>query len=77
MRIRSGIFVAALGLFAGACGGARAGRIMADTPVLPYQAPDADEIAGIDPDAEPDATETTPPPATDATPATPAQNPHK
>lgn len=60
MRIRSSFFVAGLGLLAAACGGARAGRIMADTPVLPYQAPDADELAGIDPDAEPDATESTP-----------------
>ncbi len=47
---------------------------MADTPVLPYQAPDADEIAGIDPDAEPDAAETATPPSPDSTPA---QNPHK
>lgn len=44
---------------------------MADTPALPYQAPDADEIAGIDPDAEPAAAET-PAPA-----STPAQNPQR
>lgn len=62
MRIRSGILVvtklaaiATIATVATACGGARAGRIMADTPALPYQAPDADEIAGIDPDAEPAA----------------------
>ncbi len=44
---------------------------MADTTILPYQAPDADEIAGIDPDAEP--TTTTSPTAVPA----PAQNPQK
>lgn len=44
---------------------------MADTTILPYQAPDADELAGIDPDAEPTTAET---PST--TPA-PAQNPQK
>jgi len=44
---------------------------MADTTILPYQAPDTDELAGIDPDAETDPSET---PA--ATPA-PAQNPQK
>lgn len=41
---------------------------MADTTILPYQAPDADEIAGIDPDAEP---------ATPAPTPTPAQNPQQ
>jgi len=44
---------------------------MADTTILPYQAPDADELAGIDPDAEPSTSETpTPAPS-------PAQNPQK
>jgi len=38
-----------------ACGGGGAGKIMADTPALPYQAPDIDEITGIDPDEEPEA----------------------
>ncbi len=70
MTIRS-VFFVAVALGASACGGGKAGKIMADTTILPYQAPDADEIAGIDPDAEP-ATGETPP----TTPA-PAQNPHK
>jgi hypothetical protein len=70
MRIRSVFFVAAA-LGATACGGGGAGKIMADTTILPYQAPDADELAGIDPDAEPTTTET-PAPA-----PTPAQNPQK
>ena len=44
------------------------GRLMVDVPkLLPYQPPDADEIAGVDPDAE----ETAPPAAGSA------QNPHK
>ena len=54
MRIRSSILVAAK-LLAGtaiaattACGGGGPGKIMADTPALPYQAPDIDEITGID-----------------------------
>ncbi|MGE0870863.1 MAG: hypothetical protein AB7P03_20010 [Kofleriaceae bacterium] len=42
-------------IFAAACGGGPAGKIMADTPVLPYRAPDIDEITGIDPEAEEDA----------------------
>ncbi|CAN5921524.1 hypothetical protein BH11MYX3_BH11MYX3_09210 [soil metagenome] len=71
MRIRSSILVVTVAVTAAACGGARAGRIMADTPALPYQAPDSDEIAGIDPDAEPAPAEA-PAPA-----STPAQNPQR
>jgi hypothetical protein len=58
MRIRSSILVAAKLLAvtsiatAAACGGGGAGKIMADTPALPYQAPDIDEITGIDADDE-------------------------
>jgi hypothetical protein len=70
MRISSAFFVAAA-LGAAACGGGKAGKIMADTTILPYQAPDTDEIAGIDPDAE---TTTSEKPAT--APA-PAQKPHE
>src|ERR1043165_455143 len=44
------------------------GRLMVDVPkLLPYQPPDADEIAGVDPDAEEPA----------APGAGAAQNPHK
>lgn len=44
------------------------GRLMVDVPkLLPYQAPDADEIAGVDPDEDEAAT-----PAAGS-----AQNPHK
>jgi hypothetical protein len=56
MRIRSSIVVvakfAAISAIAGAaaCGGGGAGKIMADTTILPYQAPDIDELTGIDPD---------------------------
>lgn len=40
------------------CGGSR-GKIVVDTPVLPYQAPDISEITGIDDDdtGDADATE--------------------
>jgi hypothetical protein len=50
--------VALLGALVG-CGGRSGGKIMADTPALPYQAPDVNEIAGIeeDEDAEDEAHE--------------------
>ncbi len=60
------------GVLATACGGGGAGKIMADTPALPYQAPDIDEITGIDPDEEP-AEQPEPAPAPAPAPApTPA-----
>jgi hypothetical protein len=34
-----------------ACGGGAGGKLMVDTPVLPYQAPDIGEVTGIE---EPD-----------------------
>jgi hypothetical protein len=77
MRIRSTISVAAkLAAIAAltsaaACGGGGAGKIMADTTILPYQAPDIDEITGIDSEAEAEAAE-----AADSGPAS-AQNPQK
>ncbi|MBA3460802.1 MAG: hypothetical protein H0T46_12615 [Deltaproteobacteria bacterium] len=58
MRIRSSISVAAsLAAIAAltsatACGGGAGGKIMADTTILPYQAPDIDEITGIDSEEE-------------------------
>jgi hypothetical protein len=48
-----------------ACGGGKTGKLMADTPILPYIAPDADELAGIEPkdeDEQPDGTEPAPAP---------------
>ncbi len=33
-----------------ACGGGAGGKLMVDTPVLPYQAPDISDITGIDED---------------------------
>jgi hypothetical protein len=50
------------------CGGGGGGKILADTPALPYQAPDVDEISGTEPADEADA----PAPA-----ASSAQNPQK
>jgi hypothetical protein len=55
-----------------ACGGAAAGKIMADTPVLPYQAPDISEITGIEEPDESEATEKAPAP-----PPAPAPAPKK
>lgn len=57
------------------CGGAQQNKINTDTEVLPYVAPDVDEIAGTDMDEEDaDEVEATPEP----TPApAPAQNPQK
>ena len=37
-----------------ACGGPPKHKIMADTPTLPFQAADADEIAGTDEDEDED-----------------------
>lgn len=54
------------------CGGTKMGKIMADTPVLPYQAPDIDELTGIETPDPDDATET---PA--EAPPESAQNPQK
>ena len=77
MRIRSTISVAArLAAIAAltsaaACGGGGAGKIMADTTILPYQAPDIDEITGIDSEEEADTTEAAP------TGSGSAQNPQK
>jgi len=52
-----------------ACGGGGGGKIMADLPegVLPYEAPDIDEITGIEPVEEGDTGDDAP--ASDATPA--------
>ncbi len=36
------------------CGGSR-GRVVVDSPVLPYQAPDISDITGIDEDGDSDA----------------------
>jgi hypothetical protein len=42
---------------------AKPNKVMADTPVLPYQAPDISEITGIDEPDESDADEGTATPA--------------
>lgn len=53
--------------FAGfGCGGTRPNKILADTPVLPYQAPDISEITGIEEPDESDVEEGTTPPAPEA-----------
>jgi len=46
-----------------ACGGTTAGKIMADTPVLPYQPPDISEITGIEEPDESEAEQKPQPPA--------------
>ena len=70
MDIRAAIFVVVCG-----CGGSQ-NKVMADTPVLPYQAPDISEITGIE---EPDESEpeAAPPahPAAEAHPTAPAKTP--
>jgi hypothetical protein len=70
MRIRASILTTALliAISSGACTHA-GGKLMVDAPkMLPYQAPDIDEITGIDPDAPDEA----PPPGAGS-----AQKPHK
>lgn len=44
----------------------RPNKVMADTPVLPYQAPDISEITGIEEPDESDVEEGTTPPAPEA-----------
>lgn len=53
MKIRATLFSFATGvvLTAAACGSSP-NKIMADTPVLPYEPPDVSEITGIDEDDE-------------------------
>jgi hypothetical protein len=48
-------FLSIVGLATGALGGCHhaAGKIMSDTTLLPYKAPDIDDITGIDPDDVP------------------------
>ena len=64
MRIRASILTLtkiaalAMGTAAVGCGGSATGKILADTPALPYQAPDVDEISGTessDDEAKPQA----------------------
>lgn len=57
------------------CGSAQKNKVVTDTEILPYVAPDVEEIAGTDmeDDVEPEETET---PAPAPAPA-PAQNPQK
>jgi len=57
---------------AGGCGGTKMGKVMADTPILPYEAPDIDELTGIETPDSDDATE-----APAAAGAGSAQNPQK
>jgi hypothetical protein len=52
MKIRAtflGLVKISAALVLASCGGSR-GKIVVDTPVLPYQAPDISEITGIDDD---------------------------
>jgi len=61
-------FLSVLGLATGALGGCHhaAGKIMADTTLLPYKAPDIDDITGIDSDAPPADDAPAPAPSTPA-----------
>jgi len=82
MTIRATMFALVVGLCAGsgACGSTQ-NKVLADTPVLPYQAPDIAEITGIEEDEEPaDEAEEAPAPAPAPAPtptaaATPAASP--
>ncbi len=70
MLLRASFLLLALGSLS-ACGSSKAGRLMVDSPAMPYQAPDIDELTGIDSE-ETDATEekgTAPAPAPAPTPA--------
>lgn len=70
MKIRATLFsfaTVAVVTTAAACGSSQ-NKVMADTPVLPYQSPDISEITGIDED-EDDVDDTEPDEAPSAAPA--------
>jgi hypothetical protein len=75
MLLRASFFlILALGA---ACGSKKGGTLMTDTPVLPFKAPDVEEISGVSDEPEPPPPEEpkaqTPPPAPTPVIATPAQ----
>jgi hypothetical protein len=69
MKIRALTLTVALG----ACGGHH-GKLVADSPVTPYEKPDISEITGIDEDETPAET---PAAAPEKAPAAPAATPAK
>ncbi len=67
MTTRATLFAIVVGFFAiTGCGGPPKKKILADTPALPYIAPDIAEITGIE---EPDADEPADEPAEEPAPA--------
>jgi hypothetical protein len=76
MRIRAtflGFVKIGTAIVLASCGGSR-GRMVVDSPALPYQAPDISEITGIDEDDTGDADATQ---AVGSGSATPAPQPQK
>lgn len=75
MKIRATLFsiakLAVVVTVAAACGGHQGNKVLADTPVLPYQSPDIAEITGIE-EPEEDAEESEAPPAAPAPAPAPA-----
>ncbi|MBS1121907.1 MAG: hypothetical protein H6Q90_4135 [Deltaproteobacteria bacterium] len=77
MLLRAKIVLLALAALT-ACGSAKAGKLMVDSPAMPYVAPDIDELTGIDSEAEPAAPAAEPPASTPTAPApAPAPTPAK
>lgn len=71
MLLRASLFLT-LALATLGCGGSKkGGKLMVDTPVLPYKAPDIEELSGVS-DDEPDAAE---PPAEEPKAEAPAPAP--
>jgi hypothetical protein len=70
MKIRATLFICVkAGVIAGLASGCGAhhNKILADTPVLPYQAPDISEITGIEePDSDSDSGDGSAAPAPEA-----------
>jgi hypothetical protein len=80
MKIRVALLsllkVALIGTGVSACGGGGGGKLMVDTPVLPYRAPDVDDITGDDFDdvgADDDGSAASTPTAVPAAAITPAK----
>lgn len=84
MLLRASLFVIlAFGALA-ACGAKKGGKLMTDTPVLPYKQPDVEELSGTSedepetpPPAEPKAEAPAPNPAMATPPPPPAPPPAK
>ncbi|HEU0036269.1 MAG TPA: hypothetical protein VFQ53_36905 [Kofleriaceae bacterium] len=74
MMLRASLLALVLG-FLGACGHGPGGKLPVDSPAMPYQAPDIDEISGIDSEDEAEVKEEPAKEPAKGTPPAPAPAP--